>query len=164
MGLEDGAGDFEKVVDEVKQLAMTDHDRKTLIIDGFTKLFNNCVRDRQTELERQGKEIAYGNERKPALNWTRKLLRWLEQCDMNIVLICHSAVDYSDEDKAGIKPDCPKDCLFDLNLVLECFRQGPHRKARVIKSRYEQFNESEIFELSYDAFSAKWQAKVEVAA
>ena len=64
LGTEDGALDFETVIDQVKALATEKHQFKTLVIDSVTKLFNNAVAN---EAERLGDKNAFGADKKPAV-------------------------------------------------------------------------------------------------
>jgi predicted ATP-dependent serine protease len=160
LGREDGAGDFGAVRAELMGLAMEEHDRQTLVLDGFSKLFNDCVMDHYQELVAAGGEKAtsYGADRKRAIAHTKELVRWIDQMDMNVIVVCHAKPDYEDD---GLQPDCPRSLMFDLNLCLECSVQGSRRVARVMKSRYSAFRLADRFELTYDSFLSVWKRKVE---
>ena len=62
-GQDDGASDFLTVLEEIKTLAMTKHDRKTLIIDSYSKLFLSSIAEEEERLSDGGEKIAFGNEK-----------------------------------------------------------------------------------------------------
>jgi hypothetical protein len=91
---DDGAGDFKVVLEEVQALAMTEHGFKTLVIDSYSKLFNNTIAEEEERLLAANEKIAFGNEKKPAVKYSRRLVRWLQKLDMNVVLICHEKAQW----------------------------------------------------------------------
>ena len=84
LGIEDGSQDFAEVIAQVRELATTKHEYKTLIIDSFSKLYN--VEAAAAE-ERGGSD--FGKDKREADKPTRKLLNWLGRLDMTVILICH---------------------------------------------------------------------------
>ena len=141
MGPGEGANDFSAVTEEIITLATTTHRFRTLVIDSYSKIFGTQV---SIELERiqarqeakgeAGKET-YGAEKKPAVNWTRRWLRWFEKLDMNVILICHQRDRYQDGKLTGVTFDGWDKLEYDLHLCLNITKQGASRKARVVKSR-----------------------------
>jgi hypothetical protein len=88
-GPDEGSQDFEAVIQEVMTLATTDHGHRTLVIDSFSKLFNTAIANEEASLIANGKEIAFGNQKKPAIKFTRQLVSWIDKLDMNVILVCH---------------------------------------------------------------------------
>jgi hypothetical protein len=162
LGPNDGSNDFATVTEEIITLATTQHAFRTLVIDSYSKIFGTQV---SIELERiqarqeakgeAGKET-YGAEKKPAVNWTRRWLRWFEKLDMNVILICHERDKYQDGKLQGVTFDGWDKLEYELHLALNIAKQGPSRKARVVKSRIQEFPDAEVFDWSYEAFSAKY--------
>lgn len=160
LGPEDGANDFEVVIDEVITLATTDHDRQTLIIDSFSKLFSTAIQIEHDRMLAVGEKPAFGSEKKPAIAATRRLIRWINQLDMNVLLICHEKTKWVNGESVGQDADTWDKMFYELNLVLQVFKTGQSRRARVIKTRFEQFNEGETFEWSYATFADRFGADV----
>jgi len=84
-GQDQGANSFYDVIEEVNTLATTTHDRKTLIIDSFSHLYLNEAAEAETRVG-----DAFGKGKKEANKPTRQLLRWINKCDMNLILIAHN--------------------------------------------------------------------------
>lgn len=154
-GPEDGATDFDLVIDEIQTLATTEHDRKTLIIDSFSKLFNGDVQLEHDRIAAGGKEPAFGAEKKPAIAKMRRMVKWLGKLDMNVILICHEKPKWSDGEQAGYEPEAHSEISYDLNLVVQITRQGKTRKAKVVKTRFDSFREGELVDWSYTEFASR---------
>lgn len=152
-GIEQGAQDFNEVIEQVKGLATEKHQFKTLIIDSITKLFNNEI---AKEAERLGDKDAFGASKKPAIAKTRQLLNWLDKLDMNVILIAHESKEWANEKQIGVKADAWEKMAYELDLVLNIKKQGESRKAFIKKSRLEGFPDGGNFELSYDEFAKRY--------
>ena len=153
LGPEDGANDFAVVLQEVKTLATSKHDRKTLIIDSFTKLFNTAIQIEHDRLVEDGKKTDFGVDKKPAISMTRKLIRWLDNLDMNVILICHEKARWKDGEQIGETFDGWDKLEFEFNLVLQIIKQGRTRKAKVVKSRYKDFEDGALVDWTYTTFA-----------
>jgi hypothetical protein len=160
LGPEDGANDFETVIEEVITLATTEHDRKTLIIDSFSKLFATAIQIEHDRMIAVGEKPAFGSEKKPAIAATRRLIRWLGQLDMNVLLICHEKAKWSQGEQVGFEPDTWEKMLYELNLILQVYKTGQTRRVRVIKSRFEQFAEAETLEWTYQEFAYRFGQEI----
>jgi hypothetical protein len=160
MGPDDGANDFRTVIEEVQTLATTDHPYKTLVIDSFSKLFNNQLSQTAEQLEKEKKEDAFGLSKKPAIALTRRLIAWLDKLDMNVVLICHEKAQWGDGKQIGITFDGYEKLMYELHLCLHISKQGNSRKAKVVKSRLEAFPDAEIFDWSYASFADRYGRSV----
>ena len=155
MGVKEGAQDFYTIIDEIKELATVQHDYKTLIIDSFSKVYLTYAAIKE---EKVGYD--FNRDRKEANRPSRQLMRWLEQIDMNVILICHQ------KDKWEKKPTKDKQELvysgttydgydkieFDLDLWIEVEMLGKERFYNVKKSRLPMFPVGEIFALDYKKF------------
>ena len=153
LGIEQGAQDFNEVIEQAKALATEKHSYKTLVIDSITKLFNNEI---AKEMERLGDKDAFGASKKPAVAKTRKLLNWLDKLDMNVILIAHESKEWANEKQIGVKADAWEKMAYELDLVLNIKKQGDSRKAFIKKSRLQGFPDGGSFELSYDEFAKRY--------
>lgn len=160
MGPEDGACEFSAVLDEIQTLATTEHDRKTLVIDSFSKLFNNQIAQTQDQLERGVKEDAFGLSKKAAIKYTRRMLYWFDKLDMNVILICHQKDDWKDGKLQGVTFDGWDKLGYELHLALRIQKEGNSRKAYIGKTRLKEFIEGDSFPWSYAEFSQRYGAAV----
>lgn len=162
MGPDQGANDFSVVTEEIVTLATTKHAFRTLVIDSYSKLFGTAISAEHERMERAGRDMekTYGAEKKPALNWTRRWLRWFEKLDMNVILICHEKDEYKDGKLNGTTFDGWDKLAHELHLALQVVKQGPSRKARVVKTRLEHFPDAEVFEWSFDEFARRYGREV----
>lgn len=158
MGPEDGALEFETVIEQFKALASEKHDFKTVEVDSISKLFNNAV---ATESERLGDKNAFGADKKPAIAYMRRLVAAASRLDMNVVFIAHEKAEWC-VDSAGQRveigkvPDCWDKLIYELDLTLHAQKRGKSRVAIVRKSRLLGFPESESFDLEFDKFAERY--------
>ncbi len=162
LGPEDGANDFEAMTNEIKLLATTKHPFRTLVIDSHTKMFNSEVAVEYQRLQNIGRDMdkTFGAEKKSAINWMRKWLLWFEKMDMTCILICHSKAMWKDGKEIGVTFDGWDKLSYELDLVVHVIKQGASRKARIIKSRLEQFSEGSVIDWDYASFSSLYGAEV----
>lgn len=158
LGVEDGALDFDVVIDQLKALATEKHGFKTVIIDSITKLFNNAI---ATEAERLGDKNAFGADKKPAIAYMRRLVACLARLDMNVILIAHEKAEWGQDAKGdrvelGKVADCWDKLIYELDLAFHCRKQGPSRIAAVKKSRLVGFPEGATFPLDYADFAERY--------
>lgn len=149
-GQEHGAGSFDEVINEVKMLATTKHDRKTLIIDSFSHLYLNEAAEAEARVG-----DAFGKDKKEANKPTRQLLRWINKCDMNVILIAHNKAKwvrkgneiYQDGNTFEGYPKLE----YDLDLFIEIL---PGYKTFLIKkSRIESLPQGDSMPLSFKHFA-----------
>ena len=164
LGPNDGACDFPTVLDEIQTLATTQHDRKTLVIDSFSKLFNTQVAITAEAMEKSGKEDAFGASKKQAIAYTRRMVAWFGKLDMNVVLICHQRSQWKDGKEVGLTFDGWDKLEYELHLALRIAKQGTSRKAFVGKTRLVPFPEGECFDWSYSEFAKRYGKEVMEAA
>lgn len=152
MGKEQGSQDFKTVVDQVKELATTKHDYETLVIDSFSKLYN--LEAAKAE-EVVGSD--YGRDRKEANKPTKQLMRWMESCDMTILLVCHQKDKWEKvgekREQTGTTFDAWDKMEYDLDLWIEAQLIGRSRNFVVKKSRIKDFVVGNSFPLDYESFS-----------
>lgn len=158
MGPEDGANSFDQVIEEVVTLATTKHEYKTLVIDSYSKLFNTQIDITTEQMARAGREMdkTFGAEKKPAISYTRRLIRWFEKLDMNVILICHEKAMWKDGKEVGQTFDGWDKLEYELHLALQIVKQGASRKARVTKTRLTEFPDAELFPWSYQEFAKRY--------
>lgn len=156
MGIEDGSQDFDTVIEEVATLAAGGHRYRTVVVDSFTKLYNN----RRDYAEEHGGSD-FGRDKKEANKPSRRLLGFLNRVDMNAILICHEM------DQWGTGPDGKSGVIgqtfdgwnkleYELDLVLQIQRRGPRRVAIVKKTRLVGFEEGSTFDWGYEPFAERY--------
>jgi hypothetical protein len=151
-GKEQGSQNFEDVINEIKELATTKHNYKTLIIDSFSHLYNMAASIAE---EKMGNE--FGRDKKEANRPSRQLLRWLENLDMTTILICHSRDKWERRGRDIINTGTTFDGFdkleYILDLWLEVEKTGDERSFVVRKSRISSFVEGKSLPLDYKVFS-----------
>ena len=152
-GKEQGSQDFDAVNAELKALATTKHEYKTLILDSFSALYN-------FEAARAEEKVGndFGKDKKEANRPTRQLMQWIEKIDMTIALICHKKDKWARKGGADLAYDGTTFDGYDkleyfLDLWIETEKRGPVRNFIVKKSRIEAFPEGDRFPLDYSKFS-----------
>ena len=121
LGTEDGALDFDVVIEQVKALATEKHRFKTLVIDSITKLFNEAI---SKEAEKLGDKNAFGADKKPAIAAMRRLVSAISRLDMNVLLIAHEKAEWGvdasgQRTEIGKAPDCWEKLIYELDLAFQ---------------------------------------------
>lgn len=162
MGPEDGANDMNVVVDQVRALATTKHNYKTLVIDSLSKLFNTRIAEKVEVMEQANTDMdkTFGREKKPAINALRQMVTWFDKLDMNVVFVCHEKDVWSDGKVIGQTFDAWEKLEYELHLCLRIVKQGTTRKAIVSKNRLKQFKDGESFPWSYEEFASRYGKSV----
>lgn len=154
LGVEEGSQDFAEIIEQVKALGTEKHPYKTLVIDSISKIYNMEIAN---EMERLGDKDQFGASKKPAIQYTRKLINWLEKIDMNVILISHEKALWKNGEQAGETFDAWDKLEYELDLSLQIKKIGAdNRKAYVKKSRLEAFPEASNFIWSYEEFAEKF--------
>lgn len=149
MGKEDGSQDFKTVIEQLKELATTKHDYKTLVIDSFSKLYNLTA-----AIAEETVGNVYAADKKAAQKPTRQLQIWMDRLDMTIALVCHSKDKWEKGQPTGYSTFDGWDKLeFDLNLWIELILTGKKRELVVRKSRIEGFILGNSYPADYDTFA-----------
>lgn len=156
-GPEDGALNFEEVLGQVQALATEKHPYKTLIFDSITKLFQTAI---AAEQDRLGDKDAFGASKKPAINFMRRLVNWVQRIDMNVIFIAHEIPEWGMVDgqrsQIGVVADIWDKLQYELDLNIQAQKRGASRVAVVKKSRLLGFPESESFPLEYEDFASRY--------
>ena len=159
LGVEDGALNFETVIEQMQALATEKHPYKTLVIDSLTQLYQTTI---ALESERLGDKDAFGASKKPAVAYMRRLLAWAAKLDMNVIFVCHQTPEWGlnpktkQREEIGAIPDVWDKTVYTLDLTLEIQKRGPQRIAVIRKSRLTGFPEGESFESSYAEFAQRY--------
>lgn len=158
LGPEDGANDFEVIIDQAKALAIEKHKFKTLVVDSITKPFISAI---ASESERLGDRNAFGADKKPAVGAMRRLINAVHRLDMNVVFVAHEKTEWGvlkngERGEIGKGPDVYDKLVYELHLCFQVIKQGPQRTAIVKKSRLLGFPEGDQFELDYAKFSERY--------
>ncbi len=157
MGPEDGALDFQTVIEQVQALATEKHNFKTLAIGSITKLYQIAIAN---AAERLGDKDAFGASKKPAIAFMRRLLNWTNRLDMNVLYEAHEATEWGQvagqRQEIGQIPDAWDKLVYELDLTLQFQKRGQSRVAVVRKSRLTGFPEGESFPLEYAEFAKRY--------
>lgn len=161
MGPDEGALDFETVIDQFKALATEKHAFKTVVVDSITKLFNTTIANENERLLKAGKKDEFGTSKKPAIACMRRLVAWVQRLDMNCILISHQKEEWGQDSKGervcvGQTFDCWDKLEYELDLALRASKQGPSRYAHVRKTRLLGFPEGEQFPLDFPSFAERY--------
>ena len=149
-GREQGLTGFSSVIDELKALATEKHSFKTIVIDSFSKLYNDAAADAELRI---GSD--FGADKKEANKPSRQLIRWIDKVDMNVILICHSKQDWSNkkaDGSTGTTYDGYPKLSFELDLWLEIVG----KTFIVRKTRIESFREGSTFARNYKDFAERF--------
>lgn len=157
-GPDQGSLDFDAVIGQVQALATERHTFRTIVFDSITKLWNTALSEEQ---ERLGDKDAFGAYKKAPIRQMTTLIRWVNRLDMNAIFIAHQKELWGLNDKKqreaiGFTFDGYEKLEYDLHLVLNIFKTGPTRRARIGKSRLTGFPEGETFEWSYASFAERY--------
>ncbi len=158
LGPDAGSNDYSVVIEEVITLATTPHKFRTLVIDSYSKLFNTQIDATAERMVKAGRDMekTFGAEKKEAITNTRRLVRWFDKLDMNVILICHQKSMWKDGKEVGVTFDAWDKLEYELHLALNIEKTGASRKARISKSRLKEFPDAEIFDWSYAAFADRF--------
>lgn len=168
LGPEQGALDFDTVIEQVEELATTDHPYKTVVIDSISKLFNNAVIEEQIRLDAAKKKDEYGLSKKPAVRSIGKLMKWLNRADLNAVLIAHEKDEYTlvngQREATGRTFEAYEKLDYELDFNLRITKVGKgdaaKRYATIGKSRLPAFKEGDKFDFTYVEFSERYGREV----
>ncbi len=164
LGPDQGSLDFDTVIGQVEALATEDHPYKTIVFDSITKLFNTAITDEQHRMAVEGKKDEFGASRKGPVRQMNKLVRWINKCDLNVVMIAHEKDLYGlvngQREAVGRTFDAYDKLEYELHFVLRITKIGKgdnaKRIATVGKSRLQGFAEGSTFDWSYAEFAARY--------
>lgn len=159
LSIEDGANDFSTVLDQIQALATEKHPYQTLAIGSITKLYQTAIAN---EMERLGDKDAFGASKKPAIQFMRRLVNWIQKLDMNVLFEAHEAVEWGinpksgNREEVGNQPDTWDKLMYELDLTLRIEKRGKSRYAVIRKSRLTGFPEGESFPSEYAEFGKRY--------
>lgn len=156
LGPENGANDFGVVLEEIVTLATTAHNFRTLVIDSFSKLFSSQVAMTADAMEKAGKKNEFGADKKPSVGYSRRMIHWFDKLDMNVILICHEKPVWKNGEQAGVTFDGWEKLEYELHLAMNIYREGAGRKAKVSKTRLQQFKDADCIDWSYESFADRY--------
>lgn len=157
MGPEDGSQDFDTVIGEVQTLATTKHRFKTLVIDSFSKLFNGTTADQEQKMVEANAKIEFGVEKKPAVRATRRMIRWIDRIDMNVLLVCHERPVWKAGVQMGETFDGWDKLEYELDLVLQIQKRGADKRVAIVrKTRLVEFPDGTTFDWTYTEFAKRY--------
>lgn len=148
LGKEDGAQEFDVVIDQVKALITEKHDYKTLIIDSFSYLY---MLEAAKAEEKIGSD--FGRDKKEAQKPTKQLMRWLEKLDMNIILVCHSKEKWVRQGKEIASAGTTFDGYDKMEYLLDLWVEIVGKNFIVKKSRIDSLPGGSVFPLEYAKFA-----------
>lgn len=155
-GPDQGSQSMQAIIDEVKALATEDHPYKTLVIDSISKVFNLEITNEAERLADKGLKNEFAADKKPAVKFTSKLIKWIDALDMNVIIIAHEKALWLKGEQIGVTFDAHDKLEYDLHLCLNIVKAGDTRKAFVKKSRLLPFPDASNFEWSYTDFATRY--------
>ncbi|HEV2293169.1 MAG TPA: AAA family ATPase [Tepidisphaeraceae bacterium] len=148
--------DVNEVIAEVKSLLTVKHDYRTLVIDPITTVYNDLLE--KSEL-RVGSD--FGRHCGAANKEMKRLANLILALDMNVVVTAHAKKEYGDNLKVlGFTFDGWKQLDYWFDLVIELGKRGKKRMAKVVKPRVDSFPDEDVFEWSYEAIKARYDASM----
>lgn len=163
VGPEEGSQDHEKILDAMKALGKTKHKFTTIVYDSLSKLFDNQIAADTDKLATAGRDMdkTFGAEKKGAIRFVRRLIRWADMLDMNLILVCHSKDKWENGEVKGTTFDGWAKLEYELHIALNVV----NRRAVVTATRYEEFVKGSSFDWNYPEFIKRYGAEsVESAA
>jgi len=139
-------GDFDEILQQVKELMSTKHEYKTLVIDSLSVPYENL----QAECERTtGSE--FGRHVTAANKKMKLLVNLLLKMDLNVIVCCQAKKEYgTNMSVIGQTYSCYNRLGYMMDLVFETQIRGDKFYAITKKSRIDEFPMNETFTFSYD--------------
>lgn len=147
-------GDFDEILQQVKELMTTQHDYKTLVIDSLTipyeNLQNDCERITGNEF---GRHVTAANKK------MKLLVNLLLRMDLNVIVTCQAKKEYgSNMSVIGQTYSCYNRLGYMFDLVFETQIRGDKFYAVTKKSRIDEFPMNESFIFSYEEVIKRYGA------
>jgi hypothetical protein len=163
-GPEDGSQDFGLVLQEVKALLTTKHDRKTLVIDSVSELEGISIAKEEERLDDAKMDMKFGAQKKPAIKNMRRLFNYIRSIDMNVILLAHKkdAWEGSGNDRkvVGTTYDGWDKIGHKIDLLCESKLEGGQGQMIVKGSRYEAFPIGKTIPMDYAIFSQMYGKEI----
>lgn len=148
--------DFDDIIREVKELLTTKHEFKTLVIDSLTIAYNDLV-------DKSGLKYGtdFGRHYNEANKKVKHLLNLLLRLDMNVIITSHSKNEYGQNMAVlGQTFDCYKKLDYLFDLIIEVQKRGKERVALIKGTRFEQFQEDEVFPFCYEEIAKRYGKEI----
>ena len=161
-GPQQGSQDFAEITEQVKELATTKHEFKTIVVDSLTKPY----RMEQHAAEDRGVSAEFKKSQREAERPARKLLSWLlrPDLDLTVIMICHSKYKWTKIDgqlvNEGTVWEGPEKLDHELDLWFETTVVGGNWYGTVKKSRVDSFKLGTSFPLDFNTFKTMYGATV----
>lgn len=156
-GPEDGSQDFGLVLQEVKALLTTKHDRKTLVIDSVSDLEGICIAKEEERLDEAKQDMKFGAQKKPAIKNMRRLFNYIRSIDMNVIILAHKKDAWegagNDRKVVGSTYDGWDKIGHKIDLLCESRLEARQGQMIVKGSRYEAFPIGKTIPMDYAIFS-----------
>jgi hypothetical protein len=161
IGPDEGALDFDVVIEQFKALSTEKHTYKTVVVDSISKLFNTAIANETERLRAGNEKNEFGRDKKPAIAYMRRLVAITNRLDMNVIFIAHEKGEWGmdakgDRVEVGRIEDTWDKLRYELDLALCAQKRGPSRVAVIKKSRLLGFPEGESFPLDYASFAERY--------
>ena len=145
---------FDTVLQQVRALALEEHEFMTLVIDPITVLYDGLADSWE---KRVGNEF-HKHHAAARRDWKR-LTALLTTLDMNVIWTSHAKNEWLNSEMTGRTTfDGPKgaDYWIDLMLSINRDRETGKRTATIRKSRIKTLPVDDTFEFSYDAIAERY--------
>ena len=137
------------IISEVKELISVKHNYKTLIIDSISFPYGWLSQMEAERLQRKSPNTEgteFGANIAKAKRLTYQLGILLSMLDMNVVVVSHEKVKYSEGEEVGKTYDITDKMAYALGSVWHLRLQGKNRKLFIEKSRYSELKTNESME------------------
>lgn len=157
--------DYDEIYKEVVALQTEKHDRKTLIIDPLTTVYNNLLDREASRLSSKEDPTgtSFSRHKQTPDRLMKRLFTQIMRLDMNVIITSHSKSKWEKVGKEVVENGRTFDCYNKLDyifdLVLELKKRGDKRFATVRYSRMQEegrFPDNEEFEWSYNALADRY--------
>lgn len=154
IGVEEGALDHNGIITAVEALGKAKHSLCNIVVDSLSKLFDSQVASDYERMAAKGRDMekTFGAEKKGAIGFVRRLIRWADMLDMNLILVCHSKDKWEDNKVTGAVFDGWAKLEYEFHLGLRIV----NRRAVVTKTRYDEFPKGESFAWNYSEFADRY--------
>lgn len=157
--------ELDEIIKEVSALLNENHDYSTVIIDSISNVYTQACDSEAERLAKQSRGMdsegtEFGKNTTKPKRQIMRLGNLLSRLDMNVIVTCHAKVDYSGGKESGVKEDVYDKLKYILGSSMHVMCQGNKRRARMVKSRYDELPQNELFDLSYAYFSDKFGKEV----
>lgn len=148
-------GDFEEILQTVKELMSKKHDFKTLVIDSLTIPYENLQADCELITGNDfGRHVTAANKK------MKLLVNLLLRIDMNVIVTCQAKKEYgTNMSVIGQTYSCYNRLGYMFDLVFETQIRGDKLYALTKKSRIDEFPLNEAFIFSYEEVIKRYGAE-----